>query len=484
LQFRAFSSHLLQLHPSKFTIFAAIMEISERVSAFIRSNRLFDDEVMLSGSGDASVLVGLSGGCDSVATLYLLRLLGYRVRAIHFNFGIRGAEADRDEHFCRQLCEDWRIPFTSHHFDAPAYAREKKLSLELACRELRYGYWEELHRTDSAVRYVALGHHLNDSVETVLFNLMRGTGLAGLQGISPARDFYRRPLLCLWRDEIQAVLKENHISWVTDSTNLSDDYTRNRIRNRLLPLMTRINPNAARGISVTARNLSNIQFVMDKGLEAIRSRFIEHRKVEDFECETIRFHELLREPDPEATLRSLLHLLYPESRIIPTWIPSMFKAFDNWKHTVFANDGFWSFMDRRAMAGGLTIVPALFHTPVPLDNEPQPWHHQEELPVTDRLRQEIREADRYDFYADSAKVKRPLRFKHWEGGERIAPLGMQGKEKLVSDLFSNAGYTPLQKLSTWLLVDADDRVLWVPGLRVSEVTKVDENTRHVLFISV
>lgn len=460
------------------------MNVSERVSAFIRSNRLFDDEVLLSHSCEASILVGLSGGCDSVATLFVLRQLGYRVRAVHFNFGIRGAEADRDETFCRQLCLEWQVPFMSHRFDAPAYALEQKLSLELACRELRYAFWEKLLQEDSSIHYVALGHHLNDTVETFLINLMRGTGLTGLQGISPARDRYRRPLLCLWRDEIQSYLDENGIAWVTDSTNLSDDYTRNKIRNRLLPLMRQINPNAAKGIVLTARNLRNLQPVMDESMAYLRRRFIEQREIEGYECMTIRFHELLREPDPESMLRTLLHLLYPEARIIPNWIPSMFKAFEHWHNTVFANDGFWSFMNRRAMNGGLTIVPALFSTRIPLANDPQPWHISEELPLTDDLLKEIRRADRNEFYADTDKVKRPFLFRHWEGGERIAPLGMKGKEKLVSDLFSNAGYTPLQKISTWLLTDAEGRVLWVEGLRVSELTKVDGNTRTVLHITV
>ncbi len=460
------------------------MTISEKVSAFIQSRCLFDGEVLSSAPGEASVLVGLSGGCDSVATLFILRRLGYRVRAIHFNFGIRGAEADRDEAFCRQLCSDWQVPFLSHRFDAPAYASAHKCSLELACRELRYDYWGTLRQSDPSIRYVALGHHLNDTVETVLFNLMRGTGLAGLQGISPARDFYRRPLLCLWREEIQAYLEENRVSWVTDSTNLTDDCARNRIRNRLLPLMLQINPNAAMGVSVTARNLGNLRFVFDAGMKSLRSRFVEQREIEGYECFTIRFHDLMREKDPEEMLRALLRLLYPDAQIIPAWIPSMFKAFDQWKHTVFANDSFWSFMDRRAMAGGLTVVPALFGVHLPLPDDPQPQYYSEEKPLTDSLRSEIRKADPYEFYADADKVQQPLRFCHWRGGERIAPLGMNGREKLVSDLFSNAGYTPLQKLSTWLLADAGGRILWVTGLRVSELTKIDGNTRRVLYVTV
>ena len=164
-------------------------------------------------------LVALSGGADSVCLLLAMKRLGYRVEAIHCNFHLRGAESDRDEEFCKRLCEREQIPFHTVHFDTKTYAEVHKVSIEMAARELRYNYFEQLRKAIDA-EAILVAHHKNDAVETLLMNLLRGTGIHGLQGIKPRNGRIIRPLLCVSRQEIVEWLNMIGQDYVTDSTNL------------------------------------------------------------------------------------------------------------------------------------------------------------------------------------------------------------------------------------------------------------------------
>lgn len=205
----------------------------QKVLSFMKKNHMTD-------RGD-SVLAAVSGGADSVCLLLLLHEmaaeLGIKVFAFHMNHGIRGAEADRDERFVMELCERLNIPLTVAHEKVEEYAAERGLSGEEAGRILRYH-----HLGETAEKYqcakIAVAHHEDDDAETVLLNLFRGSGLAGLSGIRPVRENIIRPLLCVSRKEIEEYLNEQELSWCEDSTNKENDYTRNKIRNELLPWVT------------------------------------------------------------------------------------------------------------------------------------------------------------------------------------------------------------------------------------------------------
>ncbi len=228
---------------------------------YILSNHLIE-------KGD-EVLVGLSGGPDSVFLLYALNrfkeYLGYKLYAVHVHHGIRGEEADRDMHFSEELCRSWEIPFKKVFVDAPGLAKEKGMSLEEAARILRYEVFEET-RKEIEDRFeveeqgcekrgrclIAVAHHMEDQAETVLHNLVRGSGIRGLSGMEPRRGFIIRPLLSVRREYILSKLKEKGISYVIDSTNLDTQYTRNHIRSEILPGLREINPEASAHIAHTA----------------------------------------------------------------------------------------------------------------------------------------------------------------------------------------------------------------------------------------
>ena len=170
------------------------------------------------------VLVGLSGGADSVALLSILTELGYRCEACHCNFGLRGEESLRDRRFAENVAAELGVPFREVAFDTLAYAETNKVSVEMACRELRYA-WFEQQRREAGAAYVAVAHHRDDSIETMLLNLIRGTGIAGLTGIQPVNGSVIRPLLSLSRAEIESYLFDAHLSFVVDSTNRETLYT-------------------------------------------------------------------------------------------------------------------------------------------------------------------------------------------------------------------------------------------------------------------
>lgn len=201
-------------------------------------------------SGDR-VLVALSGGGDSVALLYsLLQLsqkMGFFVACAHLHHGIRAEEADRDEAFCKALCEKENVLLITRHKDIPAISKQQKQSMELCGREARYAFFDEVSKEHQMTK-IATAHHLDDNAETTLLHLVRGCGPEGLRGIEPCRGNIIRPLILVSKSEIGAFLSARGISFVTDSTNLCDDYTRNKIRNRVIPVLEEINPSLAEGI--------------------------------------------------------------------------------------------------------------------------------------------------------------------------------------------------------------------------------------------
>jgi len=391
------------------------------------------------------LLIGLSGGPDSVVLLAQLhhQVAKGHLLVTHCNFHLRGEESMRDQHFCEELCRSLDVPLIIKDFDTRSYMVEHHVSLELAARELRYQWWEELalnkeKETGLRVR-IAVGHHRDDSIETLLMNLMRGTGIKGLTGIPEVNGRIIRPLSDMTRGDILRYLEEHQLSYVTDSTNLENEATRNQIRNLLLPLMEQINPNTREGIAQTMQHLRQTEVLAMAQLDTLFANTVH------FVAAGVEWDEWKVPNDitDEGMIETLFH--------------------------------HWSDRYPRAVR-----LRRLFYTSVDASNI---------VPTGDI---KIEETDARHAPASSTSLSNtfdrnslqlPLTVRHWQQGDRIQPLGMTGT-KLVSDLFTDAHYSPNQKATTWIVADASGSLVWVVGLRMADWCKVSERTQHAIKVTI
>lgn len=418
--------------------------IEKKIAQYIDNERLFPI--------NARIIVALSGGADSVALLRILHTLGYDCEAAHCNFHLRGTESDRDEMFVRKLCKTMKTPLHTIDFATEQYAIEKKISIEMAARELRYQWFAEIKEKTKA-DVIAVAHHQDDSVETVLLNLIRGTGINGLLGIRPKNGDIVRPLLCISRKEITDYLQNAGQEYMTDSTNLQDEYTRNKIRLNLLPLMQEINPLVKEHIIDTSNYLNDVNRIYNKGIEEGKQRVIEKGN--------IRIVPLLKEPSPEALL---FEILYPlgfnaaQTKNILTMLEGQTgKQF-------ISKDG-WRVVKNRELL--------LIDKKEKQENPPFCLIKEEKEYTKDF----IIPREKHIACFDTDKLIGEINLRKWQTGDIFIPFGMKGKKK-VSDYLTDRKFSIIQKENQWVLC-CGDKIIWIVGERTDNRFRIDEKTKKV-----
>lgn len=401
-------------------------------------------------------IVALSGGADSVALLLFLDEMGYQVHAAHCNFHLRGAESDRDEAFCESLCLQKNIPFHRIHFDTLTYAETHHVSVEMAARELRYGYFEQL-RKDIGAAGICVAHHRDDSVETVLMNLIRGTGLRGLTGIQPRNGVVLRPLLCVSRQEIEHFLQERGQKYVTDSTNLVADVLRNKLRLQIIPLLQTLNPAAIDNILRSTEHLAEAQLVLDSisyKLKDVKQLYFS--KLEEFGSREYALYEWAKQYGFNG----------PQ-------VKDMLTAETG---SVFSSSmGYDLLVDRDSYL----VEPKL----KPYKEVRIPEEGTYILDGNSKIK--VRKCAAYVSKnpsvatLDAQKVAFPLTVRRVEEGDRMQPYGMRGT-KLLSDLMTDCKLSLFDKRRQLVVVDAQGVVIWAVGLRVSQQVAVTDHTSEVL----
>ena len=419
-------------------------------------------------------IVALSGGADSVALLLMLHEAGYKVHAAHCNFHLRGEESDRDEAFCMALCERLGVELHRIHFDTKTYAEVHKMGIEKAARELRYGYFEQL-RKDAGAAGICVAHHRDDSVETVLMNLLRGSGLRGLTGIKPKNGYVLRPLLCVSRAEIEAYLAAKGQEYVADSTNLVPDVLRNKIRLQVLPLLRELNPAAVENIQRTAENLSEAQAVLDVQLEELKN----HNTLDI----------------------SQKNILYSSEYFVFEWLKNygfngklITKILEAETGRVFTSPtGYDLLVDR----GRLLVEPSLKPFKKVVIPEEGTYVFEENRPVFDENRSVFDENRRLIVKKTSAYISKnadlatidadkvcfPLTLRRVEEGDWMVPFGMKGR-KVLSDLMTDRKMSLFEKRRQLLVVDAQGVIVWAVGLRTDARVAVSKASETVLELSV
>ncbi len=421
--------------------------LEQKVNAFVREMRLF-------GKTD-KVLVALSGGADSVALLRVLLHLGYRCEAAHCNFHLRGEESMRDEAFVVSLTEKLGVRLYRTDFDTEAYATAKGISIEMAARDLRYEWFGNL-REEIGAEVIAVAHHRNDSVETLLLNLVRGTGINGLRGIRAVNGRVVRPLLCVDRNEILSYLERLGQNFVTDSTNLQDNFTRNKIRHQVIPVLETINPSAVEAMADTAARLSEVAEIYGKAMEAAVARVVTNGISLDAEA-------LWHETAPKSVLHEVLYPLgtnVSQQRDIYRCLRSgeSGKVFYTATHVLLVDHGRLCWEPKETV-------------------ERKPVLKWELVEVDDSF---VVPKDIAVACLDADKVNGALTLRRWRSGDRFVPFGMTGF-KSVRNYLRDRKQSLFDK-ERQLVVCSGDDIVWVVEERTDNRFRVTPETRKVLRI--
>ena len=412
------------------------------------------------------VLVALSGGADSVALLVVLQRLGYDCEAIHCNFHLRGKESNRDEHFVKELCQRSSIKLHTVHFDTTAYSKERRISIEMAAREQRYAAFEE-YRAAIGAQAIAVAHHRDDSAETLLLNLVRGTGIKGLRGIQPRNGYIVRPLLCVGRDEIIDYLKWRGQEYITDSTNLTCDYTRNKIRLELIPKMAEINPSVLSTLAATAQRMSDAERIYSHAINEAAERVRQGN--------TISIEAIEKEIAPEAILHAILSPLGFNSAQIEDIAQSMGKEGSKQFHSTE-----WSVIKDRER---LIITPRKNFeqesTTLPSNGKVKSTHGTLTIATMEFDGDIPKERNKASLDADMLHM--PLTLRSTLPGDRFAPFGMRGT-KLVSDYLTDRKKSLIERQSQLVVCDATGEIVWLVGERPSSRCCINEKTKNTVHL--
>ncbi len=419
------------------------------------------------------MLIGLSGGADSVALASALVEGGFRPTALHANFHLRGAESDRDAACAADVARRLGIPLLTKDFDVEAFmASNPRHSVEMACRDLRYSWFAEVSDRMDGIP-VAIAHHRDDNVETLFLNLMRGTGIAGLRGMRYRSGRIVRPMLDVTRQEVMSYLQSTGLPYVVDSSNLGNDYRRNQLRNDVLPRLCSYFPDAMDAVSRTITNLSSTEALLDELAIGAMSRFTD--------------------PDGSIDLRSLKSSMLNAATLLYWWLrplgfnhaqcSSMLAALDSDTPSgqTFTGNGCNAVINRGHLiiseSSTTDIATTIFD---PTDFSSFPTEVSPTLLSTGRVAFTRDNNVIYLDYDALLQTGLPLTLRRWRKGDFILPFGMKGR-RLVSDIFSDAHLPTTLKASIPILTLGDD-ILWVVGMRASRYLPVTPATRRVLIL--
>ncbi|MCA1756537.1 MAG: tRNA lysidine(34) synthetase TilS [Bacteroidales bacterium] len=415
------------------------------------------------------VIVGVSGGIDSMVLLHLMQLSGYQITAAHCNFSLRGKESDGDQQFVTEKCARAAIPLRTVRFDTSEYAREMGISIQMAARDLRFIWFRKL-ANELDISYIALAHNRNDIAETLLINMLRGTGLAGLTGIRPVNGNIIRPLLFATRDMIENYATDNNILFREDSSNSDTKYIRNRIRHIVLPAMEEISDGTVSRLAETAERLTGSYDILlsetGKKYDQIfsqRDKLIYASRIELLSLEPLETYifELFRRFGISSQqINGVINLLKsPSGKVINTS-----------SHRILA--------DRK----NIIIKPRY-------ENEAEQMVVESEealLSVTSHFKAEKVEPAYFNPSSDSSvawidadKIKYPLSIRRWIPGDTFQPFGMGGRSKKVSDLLTDHKLSLFQKEKVSLLVSGGE-VVWVIGIRADYRYRITAETTSLI----
>lgn len=439
------------------------MNFSERFTGFIRKEDLL--------SSKDHLLLAISGGVDSVALCELCHQAGFQFSIAHCNFKLRGEESERDKNFVQQLAKKYNVPFLLKEFDTEKYAEQKKLSIQEAARELRYNWFNELIKNGEA-KYLLTAHHLDDNIETMLMHFFRGTGIYGLRGMLPKQSHIIRPLLFARKQELKSFAEQHQLSWVEDSSNAQDKYTRNYFRNQLLPLIQQVYPQVEQNLEHNIHRFAEVETLYKQALEQHKKKLLEQKGAEthipvlklkkSVPLHTIVF-EIIKDFNfsPQQT-GEVINLLDSESG----------KYIQSATHRILKNRN-WLIISTIQTQESQTIL---------IENAESAIDFEKGNLKLQSLPAEKCAISNNHFTAclDSKEIRFPLLLRKWKQGDYFYPLGMRKKKKL-SRFFIDQKLSLADKEKTWVL-ESNKKIIWVVGMRIDDRFRITDSTSSVLKI--
>lgn len=417
------------------------------------------------------LLVAVSGGVDSMVLCHLLKTAGFNIHAAHCNFQLRGVEADEDEQSVKSFCEKNKIPFLSKRFETKNTAKKKKISIQMAARELRYEWFNELIKS-KGFKFLLTAHHLNDNIETFFINLCRGTGLKGLKGIEEKHNNIIRPLLNFKRKEIENYAKENKIPFRTDSSNNDDKYLRNYLRLKVIPMFKELNPSFDNTLNSEINLINKYYRFLQKHISVEKSNVVESNN----NTVKINIKELLNTTEPQLILFEILN----EFNFNPSTVNDVFqsingipgKRFNSETHTLIKDRAYLIIEQNQENTIEDTFIKkGQSHIKKPVNLKLK------QVPFFELTR------DTHVIHIDADKLVYPLKLRHWIQGDKFKPFGMKGFKKL-SDYFKDLKLNHFDKKNILILENGNKEIIWILNHRMDDRYKIGEKTKHILKLEI
>lgn len=433
----------------------------QKLQEYIDKQRLF--------ATDDKLLLAVSGGLDSVVMLDLLHRLGYDLEVAHMNFSLRGEESDQDEVFVRNLCERLKVKLHVKNVDTLKMQADEKISIQMAARKLRYDWFQEL-REENKLDYLLTAHHADDSIETVLINILRGTGLSGLKGIVH-NDIAVRPMLCFSREEIHNYAKANHIHWREDSSNAKEDYLRNKLRLTIMPQLDKVAHQWRANVLKLSDDIVTSEKILEKHFNDDISVIFSNNIYDVLQIKN-------REDGSWLFRKSLLTFNFSHGLI-----DDIILNIDTQAGAIFSSTTHRLIKDRNVF-----ILEELHHSAsseeIIIDSDlsiKNNTKHEIGIQLLD-IKERPAKIQKNEIYLDFEKLDFPLIIRHWEAGDWFIPLGMKGKKKL-SDFFIDEKFSIQQKENTFVLVSGNI-IAAILNNRVDERFKLSESTNKILKVNI
>ena len=422
------------------------------------------------------LLVAVSGGVDSVVLCELVARSGFAFAIAHCNFQLRGEESERDELFVSALSKNYGCEVLVKKFDTETYAEKNKVSIQVAARQLRYQWFNEVLsgiQNKGGSKWIATAHHLDDNIETVLMNFFKGTGVSGLRGILPKAGKIVRPLLFARKEELVQFATDNKLSWVEDSSNKSDKYSRNYLRHQLIPLIETLYPSAIENLQDNIDRFTEIEKLYKEAVSIQLKKLIEKRGEEIH----IPILKLKKMASPKTILFELIHPF----GFAPVRVAEVLHLMDadsgryllSNTHRILKNRN-WLIISSNQVELQQEVMVEIPDTEVRFQDG--------KLELRNKPASEVKLlSNNGAALLDAGKIRYPLLLRKWKAGDYFYPLGMKKKKKL-SRFFIDQKLSLTQKEKAWV-IEMDKKIIWVIGHRIDDRLKITGSTQHILEIS-